>query len=49
MKILSSNTYSIFCCIAILHVKIKTTLKLLYIIDYLLFKHTLYDINLMKN
>ena len=52
MDILNYNSYSILCSIALLYVKIKiekTPFKFLYIIDYLLFNHTKWDINLFKN
>ena len=51
MDILNSNKYCIMCSIALMHVKIKilkTTLKFLYFIDYLLFNETKWDINLRK-
>ena len=49
MDILNSDCYCILC---FMHVKIKikkTALKLLYIIDYLLFNNTKLDVNLLKN
>ena len=52
MDILKCNKYCILCSIALIHVKIeilKTTLKLLYMIDYLLFNHTKWDVNLRQN
>ena len=52
MDILKCNKYCILCSIALIHVKIeieKTTLKLLYMIDYLLFNNTKWDVNLFKN
>ena len=52
MDILKSDCYYILCSIALMQVKIKiwkTTLKLLYIIDYLLFNNTKWDINLWKS
>ena len=51
MDILKCNKYCILCSIALMHVKIKiwkTTLKLLYMIDYLLFNNTKWDVNLLK-
>ena len=52
MDILKFNKYCILCSIALIHVKIeiwKTTLKLLYMIDYLLFNHIKRDVNLCQN
>ena len=49
MDILNSKKCCILCSIALMHVKIKiwnTALKLLCIIDYLLFNHTKWDISL---
>ena len=49
---LNSNKYGIMCSIAVMHVKIKvwkTALKLLYIIDYLLFNNSKSDFNSLKN
>ena len=52
MNILNSNRYCILSSNALLHVKMKiqkTTLKLLHIIDYLLFNHSNPDVNLLKD
>ena len=52
MGILKCNKYCILCSITLIYVKIKifkTPWKLLYIIDYLLFDHTKWDNNLLKN
>ena len=52
MDILKSYCYCILCSIALMQLKIKiwkTALKLLYIIDYLLFNNAKSDINLWKN
>ena len=52
MDFLKCNKYCILGCISLIHVKIeilKTTLKLLYMTDYLLFNNTKADVNLLKN
>ena len=52
MDVLNCSSNCILCCIAPLYVKIKiykTTIQVVYIIDYLLFNHTKGDINLLKN
>jgi len=52
MVILICNKYFILCSIALIYVKIeiwKTTLKLLYMIDYLLFNNKKWDGYLLKN
>ena len=52
MDILKCNKYCILCSIALIHVKIeilKTTLNYLYMINYLLFNDTKWDVNLLKN
>ena len=52
MDILKLKKNCVLCSMAIIHVKIeflKITLKLLYIIDYLLFNNTKEDVNLFKN
>ena len=52
MDILNSNSYCIWCTIAVMLVKTKfkkTTLKLLYISDYLLSNHTKSHIKFLKN
>ena len=52
MDILKCNKYCILCFITLMHVKmefLKTTLKLLYMIDYFWFNNTKWDVNLPKN
>ena len=52
MDILKCKKYCILCSIVLIHVKIeflKTTLKLLYMIDYLLFNKTKWDVNFCQN
>ena len=52
MDVLKCNMYCILRSIALIHVRIeiwKTTLKLMYMIDYLLFNNTKWDVNFLKN
>ena len=52
MDILKWYKYCILCSKAIIHVKIVnwiTTLKLMYMIDYLLFNNTRWDVNFCQN
>ena len=52
LDILKSDCYCLLCFIALIHVKIKIlkdTWKLKYMIDYLLFNNTKWDVNLLKN
>ena len=52
MDILKYNKYCILSSTALIHVKmkfLKTTLKSLYMIDYLLFNHSKWNVNLLKN
>ena len=52
IDILKCNKYCILCSIALIHVKIeilKVTFKLLYMIEYLLFNNTKWDVYLLKN
>ena len=52
MEISKCDKYCKLCSIALIHVKMeiwKTTLKLLYMIHYLLFNNTKWDVNMLKN
>ena len=50
--ILKCDKYCVLCCITLIHVKInilKDNWKFMYMIDYLLFNNTKWDVNLLKN
>ena len=51
MDILKCNKYCILCSIGLIHIKTeiyKITLKLLYMIEYLLSNETKWDVNMLK-